>query len=78
MNNNIVKFPGSTKLDLEPNQVLAAAADELDVAIVVGLAKDGGFYFASSSADGADVLYWLERARHKLMMMVDALESGES
>lgn len=74
---DVIKFKGPTTLDLEPNQVLASAADELDVAIVVGVAKDGGFYFASSAADAGVALYWLERAKHRLMRMVDKLEGEE-
>ena len=73
---DVIKFKGQTKLDLSPNQVLAAATDELETAIVVGVTKHGDFYFASSTGDGSEVVWWLERAKHKLMTITDDLEEG--
>lgn len=45
----------------------------LKEAIVLGFDTDGGEYFASSVADAGDVLYHLERARHRLMRQIDEM-----
>ncbi|KQT52207.1 MULTISPECIES: hypothetical protein [unclassified Aureimonas] len=75
---DVVAFTGITKLDTDPDRVLAEAADKLEGVVICGVGKDGDLYFASSFADGADVLWWMRRAEHALMKITDALESGES
>lgn len=47
----------------------AKAADLIEV-VIVGFRRDGTEYFGASCADGADALYHLQRASHKLMTMV--------
>jgi hypothetical protein len=56
-----------TKLDLPAERILAGAlAAELDSAVVIGW--DGSdLYFASSIANGAEVLWLLEEAKIQLM-----------
>jgi hypothetical protein len=77
-NSNVVPFPGVTSLDTPPERVLEVAAErELDEIVIIGCRKDGGFYFASSFADGGDVIWLLERAKHKLMQITDNLEDGQ-
>lgn len=69
---NVVLFPGITKLDLPPGQILAKAAEvEFESVVVLGCTKDGQEYFCSSLADGGNVLWLLERAKHRLMRIVD-------
>lgn len=73
MTDNVVIFPGVTKLRLDPRQVLDRAPPMEDV-VVLGITEEGEFYFASSHPDGGVVLYLMERARHRLMQIVDEIE----
>jgi hypothetical protein len=73
---SVIKFPGITRLELNPDDVLDAAKGQLDLAIVIGVTPEGNFYFASSEPDGAEVVWWLERTKHKLMQLTDDLEEG--
>ncbi len=64
----IVRFRGITKLDIDASQVLREALGaDLECAVVLGYDPDGGEYFASSMADGADVLWLLERLKAQLL-----------
>ena len=57
-----------TYLDIPTERILRRAQEAgLSTAVVVGWAADGGFYFASSAADGGDVLWLLELAKKKLL-----------
>jgi len=61
-----------TTLEISPSRVLKGAIEEgLESVIVIGVTKDGEEYFASSIADGANALWWMERARHKLLSVPD-------
>jgi hypothetical protein len=71
---NVIRFTGPTKLDLDPDRVLESAIGELEDVIIIGYAKDGSEYFASSKADGGHVLWHLERAKLKLLAMVDSID----
>lgn len=68
---NVTRFPGITRLDLSPDVLLKEAMGELDSCIILGYKKDGSEFFASSVADGGDVVWHLERAKHKLMKVAD-------
>jgi hypothetical protein len=63
----ILDFTGITSLDQDPERVLAKAAGQLLGVVVVGYDQDGDFYFASSYADGGEVLWLLEVAKKKLL-----------
>lgn len=68
----VIRFRGITKLDIDPQVVLEGASKAgMKVAIVIGYDADGAEYFASSAADGADVLWHLERAKLRLLRTVD-------
>lgn len=68
---NVVEFGGVTKLDIPVDRILAKAADAgLTDAVVIGYGADGEFYFASSLADGGDVLWLLELAKRRLFEAV--------
>lgn len=68
MSGDIVAFPGITTLDIPAERVLQRAIDEpITDVVVLGWDKDGDFYFASSKADGGDVLWLLEIAKGKLL-----------
>lgn len=58
-------------LNIDPDRVLNKAVGEVEHVVICGLDKDGSFYFASSLADGAEVLWWLEKAKYELMKIID-------
>lgn len=68
---NIIRFPGITKLDMPADHVLESALGKLEGVVVLGYDKDGQEYFASSYADGGDMLWLLERAKKALLEMAD-------
>lgn len=64
----VIRWRGVTRLDLPVDQVLGAAKDEgLKCVVVLGYDSDGAEYFASSIADGADVMWLLERLKMQLL-----------
>lgn len=70
---NVVGFTGITRLDIDPDRVLGAAAGQLEGVVVLGLTKDGEEeYFASSYADGGTVVWLLERCKKKLLEAWDS------
>ena len=64
----VVDFGGITKLDLSPERVLAMAEGHLEGVVILGYDKDGEEYFASSYADGGEVLWLLERCKIRLLL----------
>lgn len=68
---NVVTLPVITTLDLDAERVLEGAINStLQSCIVLGYDADGEFYFASTMADGGEVLWLLEMARLKLMKAI--------
>lgn len=64
----VVEFTGSTTLPVDPQKVLAAAyGAELVRVTIVGVTVFGEFYLASSSGDGAQLLWDMERAKLNLL-----------
>lgn len=79
MTAEIVRFPGITKLDLDPDLILNAAIGKLQSVVVLGFDNDGNEYFAASYSDGADAVWHARRLEHKLMKIADELQqSGKS
>jgi hypothetical protein len=75
---DVVSWGGITTPPSSPDRVLADAAKaELTSVVVVGFNADGSEFFASSEADGAQALWHLERARHRLMSIVDQIADGD-
>lgn len=69
---NVVNLPVITRLDLDPERVLQAALDEgMTGVVVIGFDADGDEYFASSYANGADVLWLMKRCEKRLLDVVD-------
>lgn len=68
---NVIQWRGITRLDLEPDVVLENTKGKLEGLIIIGYDKDGQEYFASSYADGGDVLWLLERMKLRLLNMAD-------
>jgi hypothetical protein len=67
MSDNVVKFPGSTTLDLPPDNVLEGAKGQLEIAIVIGRTADGEEYFAGSSGDLLKAFVLLSKVRHRIL-----------
>lgn len=67
MTDNVVRFRGITKLPIPASVVLDEAPRDMTEVIIIGRQADGEFYFASSEADGGNVLWWLEMAKRKLI-----------
>jgi hypothetical protein len=64
----VVIFNGVTRLDIPAERVLKGALKEdLDKVVVIGYAKDGSEFFASSMADGGTVLWLMERLKLQLL-----------
>jgi hypothetical protein len=68
---NVVRFTGITKLDSPADHVIESALGKLEGVVILGYDKDGQEYFASSYADGGDMLWLLERAKKALLEVAD-------
>ena len=71
MTDNVILFNGITKLNLPPDRVLEAAVGKLDHVVIMGFTHDGDEYFASSQADGGDVMWLMERCKKRLLEIPD-------
>lgn len=64
----IIRFPGVTKLDVPVDTVLTKALENnLKSAIVLGWDQHDEGYYASSVAEGAEVLWLLESMKYVLL-----------
>ena len=63
----VIRFTGITKHDLQPNVVLDGAPRDLKSVFIMGFDKDGDVYFASSNADGGDLMWLMESAKLHLL-----------
>jgi hypothetical protein len=68
---NVIDAPIVTRLLLNPERVLEAALGKLSDVVIIGYTHDGEEYFASSEANGAEVVWLLERAKLQLLRMGD-------
>lgn len=68
---DIITLGTPTRLDIPPDRVIEAAVGNMKEVVIIGYDNDGNEYFASSVADGADVLWHLERAKKALLEMGD-------
>lgn len=69
---NVIVLNGKTRLDIPAERVLRAALEGgMSSVVVIGFDADDKEYFASSIADGAMVLWLLERSKLKLMRLVE-------
>ncbi len=68
----VTVLPVVTSLDVPCERLLNAALEStLQRVIIMGTDAEGEFYFASSMADGGDVLWWLEIAKKKLLEIAE-------
>lgn len=66
----VVVLPVITRLDISPERVLKVALESgMTQVVVLGYTADGEEYFASSVANGSEILWMLERAKLKLLSM---------
>lgn len=65
-------IPINMTIDTPVNQVLEGAMDQLEGVVILGYNQDGEEYFASSYADGGDVLWLLERCKKKLLEITES------
>lgn len=64
----IAHLPGTLlEEDGDPNHILSQAYDEVESVVILGIGKDGDHYFASSVADGAEILWLLKKLELKLL-----------
>ena len=71
---NVIQFRGITRLNLDPDMVLENNKGKLEGVVILGYGKDGSEYFASTYADGGEVLWLLERCKKMLLEVPDGLE----
>ena len=65
--NNVIPIGGVTSLEIPVDQVLEEAKGKMRTVILVGWDKDGDMYFASTSANGPEVLWLLEQCKLALL-----------
>lgn len=63
----VIDYNGVTRHNIDPDKVLNKAHGSLSGVVVLGYTHDGEEYFASSYADGGDVLWLMERCKRKLL-----------
>jgi hypothetical protein len=64
----VVNLPCITTLNLPPERVLEGALKaDLAGVVVLGYTKDGEPYFASTYADGGDVMWLMELCKRMLL-----------
>lgn len=74
----IVFLPCVTTHNLPPDRVLEGALrEELEGVVVLGFTKQAEPYFASSYADGGDVMWLMELCKAELLRIAAAIRSGE-
>lgn len=64
---NVIQFRGITRLNLDPDIVLENTKGKLEGIVICGYDMEGNEYFASTYADGGDVLWLLERMKLNLL-----------
>lgn len=67
MIDNVVIWNGITKHDLPPDRILEGARGKLKSVVVLGWDEEGCVYFASSMADGGDVMWLMEWAKRAML-----------
>jgi hypothetical protein len=64
---NVVRFPGITRFDLDPDLILQEAMGKLEGVVITGYDKHGNTYFASSYSDGGNAMWLLEICKKALL-----------
>lgn len=74
---NVVRFPGLTLLDLDPDDMLKEAMGKLEKVLIIGYTEEGEEYISSSFADGPTAVWLLERMKMLLLTIVDVEDEDE-
>jgi hypothetical protein len=72
---NIIALGNITKLDQPVDRVLEEAKEQLTGVIILGWTHDGAAYFASTMADGGEVVWLLEKCKKDLLDAAEELEN---
>jgi hypothetical protein len=64
---NVIQFRGITRLNLDPDITLENTKGKLKGFVIMGYDTEGEEYFASTYADGGDVLWLMERMKLRLL-----------
>jgi len=68
LSDNVITLGNVTRTDLPVDRVLEAAKGKIEGGVVLlGWDKDGELYFASSIADGGEVVWLMEKAKLALL-----------
>ncbi len=67
----VIPLGNVTKLDLDPDMVLENSKGDFAGFIIAGFDKEGNEMFASTYADGGDVMWLLERMKLMLLRVAD-------
>jgi hypothetical protein len=77
MADEVIEFPGTTRLRTPVPRVLASAAGaKLQDVVVIGRDEDGNLYLSSSSPDGPDVIWLIELAKRFIFATAEGEEDG--
>lgn len=68
---NLRFFPGVTDKDYDADLILEGAKGETKWVIIIGETEGGDEFFSSSKSDGPEIVWALERAKLKLLRMID-------
>lgn len=71
MSDKIIPLNNITRLDLPVDRVLESAKEQLSGVVILGYTTDGDEYFASTFADGGEVLWLIERSKKALLEVPD-------
>lgn len=71
MSNNVIPLNNITRLDLPPDRVLDGAKGKMSGLVILGYDTEGNEYFASTYADGGEVLWLLERCKINLLGVIE-------
>jgi len=74
MMDKVTKLRTTTFLDLPAKAVLEGAIDRITRVVVMGYDKEGDYYFASSIAEGPDILWLLEQYKKRILSNPDREE----
>ena len=67
MANNVITFPGFTRLDLNPDTVLEQAKGSLKTVLVLGIDLEDNVTYFSSSTDVEKILFTVENFKFSLL-----------
>lgn len=67
MSARVIPIGCVTRLDLPVDRVLDQAKETMDHVVVMGWDKDGELYFASTFADGGEILWLMEKCKEALL-----------